>query len=145
MEYAGEYEEVFLTRANSGQPWGFRLMGGRDQGTMLYMAKVAPRSLAERFGLRVGDGVMKIGMVPALYLNHDQAKAEILRAGNEIYFCVKRGAVPAATIDAEPQNKTRSVVEEESTKYRGNINSKTQSRSFRILTDALVEELDDVQ
>ncbi|KAK7506687.1 hypothetical protein BaRGS_00002162 [Batillaria attramentaria] len=88
-----DYEDclvVSLTRANSSQPWGFRMMGGHDQGMCLYIAKVNPRSLADRAGLMPGDGVMKIGQLPALYLNHDQAKMEILRAGNELYMWVKR-------------------------------------------------------
>nr|KAG5713580.1 hypothetical protein BaRGS_024628 [Batillaria attramentaria] len=107
----------------------------------LQTSGVNPRSLADRAGLMPGDGVMKIGQLPALYLNHDQAKMEILRAGNELYMWVKRGAVPQAMMMNNPQPTARAVVEEEPTQYRGNPNPKTQSRSFRILTDALVEDL----
>ncbi|XP_025099752.1 PDZ and LIM domain protein 2-like [Pomacea canaliculata] len=136
---------VCLRRDNSSQPWGFRLMGGYDQGQYLYVAKVNPRSLAEKFHLRPGDGVMRIGQVPALYLNHDQAKAEILRAGNELELMLRRGAVPEAMTSPgfEPKANTRAVVEEEPTQYRGRRNPTTQSRCFRILTDALVEDINE--
>lgn len=41
----------------------------------------------------------------------------------------------------EPKASTRAVVEEEPTQYRGRRNPTTQSRCFRILTDALVEDV----
>lgn len=64
--------------------------GGGLKLIILPLLQVNPRSLAEKFHLRPGDGVMRIGQVPALYLNHDQAKAEILRAGNELELMLRR-------------------------------------------------------
>ncbi|KAL8588522.1 hypothetical protein ACOMHN_043871 [Nucella lapillus] len=100
---------------------------------------VKPRSLSDRYGLREGDAVLQIGHVPATHLNHEQAKAEILRAGNELHILVQRGAVRVER-QPEPVNERAQVVEEE-TQYRGNPNPKTQSRSFRIMSDSLVEEM----
>ncbi|XP_076445452.1 PDZ and LIM domain protein 7-like isoform X2 [Babylonia areolata] len=132
-------EFVSLHRDSSSQPWGFRMMGGRDRGCCLYIAKVKPRSLSDRYGLRPGDGVVQIGHVPATHLNHDQAKAEMLRAGNDLHLLVQRGAV---RVEQEPDPvPERSQVVEEETKYRGDPNPKLQSRSFRIMTESLVEEL----
>ena len=53
--------------------------------------------------------------------------------------CVFRGAVRVPA--EEPQPTDRSEVVEEQTQYRGNRNPSTQSRSFRIITDSLVEEM----
>ena len=53
--------------------------------------------------------------------------------------CVFRGAVKVQA--EEPQPTGRSEVVEEQTQYRGVRNSSTQSRSFRIITDSLVEEM----
>ena len=55
--------------------------------------QVKPRSLSDRFGLRPGDAVVQIGHVPATHLNHDHAKAEILRAGNDLHLIVRRFAL----------------------------------------------------
>ena len=40
--------------------------------------------------MRAGDGILKIGHVPAVHLDHQQAKMEIIRAGNELDFFVQR-------------------------------------------------------
>ena len=53
--------------------------------------------------------------------------------------CVFRGAVKVQA--EEPQPTGRSEVVEEQTQYRGVRNPSTQSRSFRIITDSLVEEM----
>ncbi|KAK7111286.1 synaptopodin 2-like protein [Littorina saxatilis] len=132
-------EYVTLVRKSNTQPWGFRMMGGLDQASCLYIAKVNQRSLGQRFGLRPGDAVMRIGQVPATHLNHDAAKAEILRAGNELHFLIKRNAVQVPQEDPTP--KGRSEVVEEHTQYLGNRNPTVQSRSFRIITETLVEEI----
>ena len=34
-------EVITLRRRDSGQQWGFRLVGGQDQGCPLYIAKVS--------------------------------------------------------------------------------------------------------
>lgn len=52
--------------------------------------QVSPKSIAYRSGLRVGDGIIRIGNTPAQYLNHQDAKMEIIRAGNELDFVVQR-------------------------------------------------------
>lgn len=46
--------------------------------------------MGDRSGLRPGDGILKINNVPATYLDHEQAKMEIIRSGNELDFVVQR-------------------------------------------------------
>lgn len=135
---------VTLRRKDNGQPWGFRMIGGQDQGCCLHIAKVNPKSVAARCGLGAGDTVLRIGEVPANYLSHNSAKAEILRAGNELHILVKRNAVQVGedVVDGgSAGGGGRSEVVEEQSQYRGVRNSTIQSRSFRIITESLVEEM----
>jgi type II secretory pathway component PulC len=44
----------------------------------------------DRSGMRPGDGILQINNVPATYLDHEQAKMEIIRSGNELDFVVQR-------------------------------------------------------
>lgn len=55
----------------------------------LYL-QVNSRSIAEKSGLKPGDGLLSIAGVPTDGMTHDQAKMEILRAGNELDFFVRR-------------------------------------------------------
>ena len=42
MDYVDDgCDYVTLVRQNSSQPWGFRMVGGQDQGCCLYIAKVS--------------------------------------------------------------------------------------------------------
>ncbi|KAL8559158.1 hypothetical protein ACOMHN_046206 [Nucella lapillus] len=132
---------VTMKRRDTSQPWGFRMTGGRDLGCFLHIAKVNPRSLSARFGLRAGDRLVMIEGLPAQHLNHGHAKAEILRAGNDLHLIVQRGAVPMAE-EQDPMANRRSVVVEEKTEYRGDDNPTSQSRTFYLLNQFLHEELE---
>uniref|UniRef100_A0A8W8JIC6 PDZ domain-containing protein n=3 Tax=Magallana gigas TaxID=29159 RepID=A0A8W8JIC6_MAGGI len=135
---------VRLRRNQSGSQWGFTMQGGYDQGSCLYIQKVNPKSIAYKSGLRVGDGIIRIGNTPAQYLNHPDAKMEIIRAGNELDFVVQRNVVDLGQgdhVDAQLSHhvteSSQSTVEEESTAYRGYTNPNVQSRSFKILQQSL--------
>ena len=52
--------------------------------------QVHPKSIAYKSGVRVGDGIIYICNTPAQYLHHQQAKMEIIRAGNELDLVVQR-------------------------------------------------------
>lgn len=84
---------VQLYRPDPGISWGFRLQGGVDFSTPLSIQSVNPASVAERSGLEAGDGILFINNTNADGLSHEQAKMEILRAGNVINMTVQRGAV----------------------------------------------------
>ncbi|XP_064607431.1 PDZ and LIM domain protein 7-like [Liolophura sinensis] len=125
---------VQLRRNENSTPWGFRLQGGFEYGSCLYIQKVKPKSIADKAGLKVGDGLLRIGQTPAVSLNHDAAKVELLRAGNELDLLVKRGAVD---VQQETTSENESKVEEEPTRYTAYTNPNVQSRSFRILQASL--------
>ena len=46
--------------------------------------------MADRAGLQAGDGILFINQANTDRLNHEQAKMEIIRSGNEIYLTVMR-------------------------------------------------------
>ena len=47
-------------------------------------------SVAFKAGLLAGDVIRQIGNTPTRRLTHEQAKMEIIRAGNELDFFVHR-------------------------------------------------------
>jgi len=132
--------------------------GGAEYGQPLYVHKVTPGSMAYKSGLVAGDAILQIGPVVTHGMRHDQAKMEIIRAGNEVDFIVQRNAVPV-TPDApsgqvahhqhqqhQPQRAQGEVVEE-GTPWRGapQQNPNVQSRSFKILQQHLLEEEQNMQ
>ncbi|XP_052781280.1 PDZ and LIM domain protein Zasp-like isoform X1 [Mya arenaria] len=84
---------VRLQRPDSGLSWGFRLQGGVDFNTPLSVQVVQPKSVADRCGLRAGDGIITINKTNTDGLTHEQAKMEIIRSCNDIDMVVMRGAV----------------------------------------------------
>ncbi|XP_053383681.1 FK506-binding protein 5-like [Mercenaria mercenaria] len=120
-----------LTRESTCTPWCL----------IIGISRVNPKSLSHRLGLRVGDRLLAIGSVQAHNMSHEQAKMEIIRAGNELDLIVQRSA--SAVIDqpdsrqayrSQPQ---RTELVEEPTEYRGYTNPNVQSRSFKILQESL--------
>lgn len=130
---------VRLRRNTTSTPWGFRMQGGYEYGTPLCISQVNPKSLSHRLGLRVGDRLLAIGPVQAHNMSHEQAKMEIIRAGNELDLIVQRS--PSAVIDQPDsravQRSQKADPVEESTEYRGYTNPNVQSRSFKILQESL--------
>ena len=53
-------------------------------------AQVNPGSLAENAGLRAGDAVLQINNRPSDELEHEQAKQEIVAAGNTVTLIMQR-------------------------------------------------------
>jgi len=88
-----DVQTVRLKRTDTGTPWGFRLQGGKDFNTPLSVQKVTEKSVAKRSGLKEGDAILYIGKTKADGFDHEQAKMEIIRNGNELEFVVQRGAV----------------------------------------------------
>ncbi|VDI71896.1 Hypothetical predicted protein [Mytilus galloprovincialis] len=131
---------VQLRRKDPSVQWGFRMNGGRDQGSILYIQKLSRNGVGDRSGLRPGDGILKINNVPATYLDHEQAKMEIIRSGNELDFVVQRDAIDVGQhrgAQTKPAPKQRSEVDEEPSMYKGYTNPSVQSRSFKILQQSL--------
>lgn len=132
---------VRLRRNTTSTPWGFRMQGGNEYGAVLFIQKVNPKSVASRLGLREGDRLLYINGAPAHQMNHEQAKMEIIRAGNELDILVQRQGVH---IPHKDQIDSHSQLVEESTEYRGYTNPNVQSRSFKIIQQSLsMEEADE--
>lgn len=139
---------VRLRRNDTGTPWGFRMNGGAEYGQPLYVFKIVPGSIGFKHGLRPGDAILQIGSVPTSGMRHDQAKMEIIRAGNEVDFIVQRNVVripepQAQQTSPEPQTQSSpgpriEIVEEASQWHAQNPN--VQSRSFKLLQASLEAE-----
>ncbi|CAH1794099.1 unnamed protein product, partial [Owenia fusiformis] len=93
MSQAADRLIITLKRTDTSVPWGFRLQGGQDFSTPLSVQNVSPNSVAERCGLMSGDAVLQINGRNCDTIEHEQAKMEIVRSGNEVVFMVERGAV----------------------------------------------------
>lgn len=100
-------QTVRLKRTETGTPWGFRLQGGRDFNTPLSVQKVTEKSIAKRSGLKEGDAILCIGKTKTDGLNHEEAKMEIIRNGNELEFVVQRGAVKIWQPEVTPISSIR--------------------------------------
>ncbi|ELU06857.1 hypothetical protein CAPTEDRAFT_228542 [Capitella teleta] len=94
---------VQLRRYDTSTPWGFRMNGGLEFGQPLYIQKVSPGSPSCKAGLRSADVILQIGQSPTQGMSHQQAKMEIIRAGNDVDFIVQRDgfAVPHPTGDQQ--------------------------------------------
>jgi membrane-associated protease RseP (regulator of RpoE activity) len=74
-----------------GQPWGFRLQGGKDFGTPLVIQKVNTGSIADKAGLKAGDGLVRINQTDLFNLRHKEAQDSIVKAGASFELVVQRG------------------------------------------------------
>jgi hypothetical protein len=95
---------VRLSRGE-GQPWGFRLQGGKDFGTPLVLQKVNVGSIADKAGLIAGDSLIKINNEEVFNLRHKDAQDAILRGGNSFELTIARGGStwrPSVTPLASP-------------------------------------------
>jgi len=93
MNPGSETFHVVLNREDHNVSWGFRLTGGSDFALPLSIGLVNNGSIAERHGLKAGDGVLQINGTNSHDLTHDDAKYNILRSGNCLNLLLQRGAV----------------------------------------------------
>jgi hypothetical protein len=94
VEYKpAEKLQIRLSRPDANTSWGFRLQGGTDFNTPLSIQSVNPDSVADKCGLKPGDAILTINNNTSDTMTHDEAKAEIIKSGNEIAMLVERGAV----------------------------------------------------
>jgi len=76
-----------------GQPWGFRLQGGKDFAQPLCIQKVNPGSVAAAAGVASGDAIVSIGGRDALAMRHKEAQDAIVSAGETFDMLVQRGSM----------------------------------------------------
>lgn len=76
---------------NEGQPWGFRLQGGKDFSSPLVLQRVNGGSVADQAGLMPGDALVKVNNTDVFNLRHKEAQDVIMAAGNSFELSVSRG------------------------------------------------------
>jgi len=84
--------DVTLSRENSGEPWGFRLAGGKDQGQPLSISQVTKNSLTQKAGLLANDFLISIAGQDVYDLTHEQAEECIHGAGDRFTMVIERMA-----------------------------------------------------
>ncbi|KAK6175415.1 hypothetical protein SNE40_013883 [Patella caerulea] len=142
---AGEVAECQLRRHDTSQPWGFRMQGGAEYGMPLFMAQVSSKSIGGKAGLKEGDALLAIGRTPVQGWTHERAKAEMIRAGNEMDLTVQRGVVntkdpnfQAAQAQMKQANPSRSELDEES--INPHMNEGTKFRNVKPKTYQILEK-----
>lgn len=142
-----------LRRPTSDKSWGFVLEGGVDQGLPVFVHKVTRNGIAHKCGVEPGDVILKICATPVTGMTHAQVKAEILRAGNDLDFTVKKRDFNVAQYNITMQqfaNANRSVeaavgspepraeiVEEHLWRHGGPTFKNVQPKSYKILEQQL--------
>lgn len=128
---------VQLRRSNTSVQWGFRMNGGVDFSQPLHIQKVTSDSVAFKAGLLPGDVIRQIGNASTRRMTHEQAKMEIIRAGNELDFFVHRGAMPVSETDNYPYTPEHTT----SVYARTTVQDPAvQSRSLKVLQRSLLLE-----
>merc|ERR1711953_1421518 len=74
-----------------GEPWGFKIMGGKDQSLTVKVGAVKPYSVAEKAGLKGWDYVWQINGKEVFELSHDDCVAEIKNSGTSLTLATERG------------------------------------------------------
>ena len=70
-----------------------------------------PGGVGDRCGLKAEDAVLSINNKPSDELEHEAAKYEILRAGNQVEMLIQRSVGPALLSNARMQgNKAARVL-----------------------------------
>ena len=145
-EGAQGFINVCLARDSAGQPWGFRLQGGKDRGLpfqLLKVRRVGPAtsyhgtfhaflgqvpldSIASHSGCKSGDYLVKIADKDVFDLGHEEAKEMIRRAGNKLNLVLERGEkiVPSMN-SAFPKQKSDEPLEEKAKTYSQMVRSES--------------------
>jgi len=74
-----------------GQPWGFVIVGGKDQALTVKLGRIKPYSPAEAAGLKEWDYVWSINGQEVFELSHNQIVSMIKNAGTQLQIVVERG------------------------------------------------------
>lgn len=86
-----EIVNLNLKRSATNQPWGFVIIGGKDQALTVKVGKVKPYSPAEEAGLKQLDYIWQINGKEVFELSHDDCVKEIKNAGTSLTLSTERG------------------------------------------------------
>ncbi|CAF1031168.1 unnamed protein product [Brachionus calyciflorus] len=101
-------EKIHIKRDLKEIPFGFKIQGGSEFSIPLSVLQVTPNSVAERCGLRSGDAILEINGVQTSHMDHNQAKNELIKCGNEFFLTVKRNAVEVEKPQHTPLQQLKS-------------------------------------
>merc|ERR1712055_874057 len=76
---------------SQGKPWGFVIVGGKDQALTVKLGRVKPYSPAEKAGLKEWDYVWSINGQEVFEMTHNQIVSLIKGAGTSLDLVVERG------------------------------------------------------
>ena len=79
-----------LERRSKQDPWGFVMIGGKDQSLTVKVGRIRPLSAAEEGGLKAGDYVWTINGKEVFEMSHGQCVEEVRRAGNSLTLVAER-------------------------------------------------------
>jgi len=85
-----EIMQMTIDRSNN-EPWGFIIIGGKDQSLTVKVGKVKPYSPAEKAGLKPFDYIWTINGKEVFEMNHNQCVNEIKNAGRSLVLAIERG------------------------------------------------------
>ncbi|TRY67035.1 hypothetical protein TCAL_03471 [Tigriopus californicus] len=85
-----EIHQFVLTK-QSNEPFGFRLIGGKDEGLSLKIEKIVVGSAATDAGLKVRDFLVSVQGQKVLEMTHHQVVQLIRNAGNSLNLDIERG------------------------------------------------------
>ncbi len=85
-----EILNVTIERANTKEPWGFVIIGGKDQSLTVKVGKVKPYSAAEKAGLKPFDYIWQINGQEVFELSHNQCVDAIKNSGTSLTLAAER-------------------------------------------------------
>jgi len=86
-----EIVNMVLQRGSTKEPWGFKIIGGKDQSLTVKVGNVKPYSHAEAAGLKGWDYIWQINGKEVFELSHDDCVKEIKSAGTSLTLATERG------------------------------------------------------
>ncbi|XP_070544041.1 uncharacterized protein [Ptychodera flava] len=89
---------AFVVVLQGGSPWGFRLIGGKEFGVPLRIAKINPGSKAAKASIEVGDIVYSINGQSTDELEHNDALSLVKSSKDSIELHLRRTTSPLSPI-----------------------------------------------
>jgi len=86
-----EIVNTTIDRPNTSVPWGFVIIGGKDQSLTVKIGKVKPYSPAENAGLKSHDYLHMINGKEVFEMTHNQCVDLIKNSGNSLQLSTERG------------------------------------------------------
>nr|ACO12123.1 PDZ and LIM domain protein 3 [Lepeophtheirus salmonis] len=86
-----EIVNLALKRSGKNEPWGFVIIGGKDQNLTVKVGKIKPYGPAEEAGLKTMDYVWQINGKEVFEMSHNDCVKEIKESGTSLSLSTERG------------------------------------------------------